>query len=309
MNSTDVATNSKSPEKAIVDLLLQNTSLQQHQLAQEAGTPQVFNPSTSSSSTVAVSIFSPPISANSSSSTGLPRPSPQLYSKLSSLNELSLLPLRSKGPSSTGLENPFGSNEQRNAYYIQLQFLLMNGNREEALNYSLEHHDWSSAMMLASLIGSEKYQEIIRLYCQSYFTSISPLHFVSMLYSNQGLKMLLTTGQKNIPKFISSTSSSSSSSTSAVTSTVTDDLNNFNLIKNWKMTLASILSNKTSDWELLVLLLGYRLQHDEKVLSFLFCCFPSIFLPFACLVSFFFFPFLEYFCCSYCLSDIWLFIS
>ena len=154
------------------------------------------------------------------------------------------------------------TSEQRGQYYNRLQTLLVEGNRDDALNFSIEQQDWTTAMMLASITGPQKYQEVIRLYSQSNFISGHPLHFMMMIYSNQANKSLVQSASKNLPKFIHTVNPA-------------DAANKFNaaqqeeaLFKSWKTTLAGILANKTSDWEQLVHLLGYRLQQDYKVSDF-----------------------------------------
>jgi hypothetical protein len=153
----------------------------------------------------------------------------------------------------------------RSQYLTTLEMHLISGQRDAALSLALTKQDWAMAMMLASMAGPEKYQEVVRLYSMHTFSSANPMYLLSMIFTNQAAKPLLSSGARNIPKFITNTASTAAANSNTTTAAVADDTV---LIKNWKLSLSSILSNKTSDWTVLTQILGYRLQSDYQV-SFL----------------------------------------
>jgi hypothetical protein len=119
--------------------------------------------------------------------------------------------------------------------YVEIESLLVVGKKEEALKKAIQYGEWSLALLVGSVCGAEKYQEVIRGYSASHFPPSAPLHLLTLLFANQGATAVLSTAK-------------------------TDDA-----LTMWRHNLSSILSNKTSNWQQLATYLGYRLQSEAKV--------------------------------------------
>lgn len=146
-------------------------------------------------------------------------------------------------------------------YIMNIETLLLRGQRDEALASAIEAQDWSMAMMLACVCGPEKYQEVVKSYAHTMFPQSSALHLLSMVYSNQGPKVIAynATTVANTAKFISPTIGNSMKSEGQTIS---------GLMTNWRSNLAGLLSNKTGEWEHLVKLFGSRLASEKHVSTF-----------------------------------------
>lgn len=119
--------------------------------------------------------------------------------------------------------------------YSEIEALLVVGRREDALKKAIQCGEWSLAILIGSVCGAEKYQEVIRSYSASHFPASAPLHLLTLMYTNQA--------------------------TSAVVGTQQSD----DVLSLWRHNLSSILSNKPSNWQQLAQFLGYRLLSESKV--------------------------------------------
>jgi hypothetical protein len=119
--------------------------------------------------------------------------------------------------------------------YVEIEALLVVGRKEEALKKAIQCGEWSLALLIGSVCGADKYQEIIRGYSASHFPPSAPMHLLTLLFANQGTSAILSTAKA-------------------------DDA-----LTMWRHNLSAILSNKTSNWQQLASFLGYRLQAESKV--------------------------------------------
>jgi hypothetical protein len=119
--------------------------------------------------------------------------------------------------------------------YVEIEALLVVGRKEEALKKAIQCGEWSLALLIGSVCGADKYQEIIRGYSASHFPPSAPMHLLTLLFANQGTSAILSTSKS-------------------------DDT-----LSMWRHNLSAILSNKTSNWQQLASFLGYRLQAESKV--------------------------------------------
>ena len=130
--------------------------------------------------------------------------------------------------------------------YGRIEELLLNGRREEAVQIAVEQKDWALAVLIAGNCKVETYQEVVRSYADETFPSSSPMHFLSMLYSNQATSAIRFGGKK-------------------LNTLATDRDNDHRVELIWRKNLAALLSNKTPLWQALVTSIGDRLLLDEKV--------------------------------------------
>ena len=122
--------------------------------------------------------------------------------------------------------------------YVEIEGLLLVGRKEEALRRAISYGEWSLALLIGSVCGPEKYQEIIRGYSAAHFPAAAPMHTLTLLYANQGSAAVLGTDKP----------------------AVRDEV-----LTLWRHNLAAILSNKGANWQQLAAFLGYRLQNEAKV--------------------------------------------
>jgi len=152
-----------------------------------------------------------------------------------------------KHPSNSGLE--------------EIQNLLLRGNREEAVSEALDNKNYPLALLIASMCNQVTYQIAVRRFADETMSSGSPLHTFVMLSSYQleapSTEALL---DPNSESFWCGDSYR-------------------NLAVTWKYQLASILSNRTSGWEKIVLALGDRLMQLGE-------CHPAHFCYLVCGVPF-----------------------
>jgi hypothetical protein len=149
-------------------------------------------------------------------------------------------------------------------YMMGIEALLLRGQREDALTAALEAQDWPMAMMLACVCGPEKYQEVVRSYAHVMFPQTSALHLLSMVYSNQGPKVIgyNSAGAVHAAKFISPTTTATNTTTGGAKA---EGPALSGLMSNWRSNLAGLLANKTGEWEALVKLFGARLMNEKHV--------------------------------------------
>jgi hypothetical protein len=165
---------------------------------------------------------------------------------------------------------------------IEIEHLLVSGRREEALTLAVDRQDWPLALMLASIAGAEKYQEVTKMYAQQAFPVNSAMQLLSLVYSNQAQEFISTNGQckpklagaapgsgksgvnpPGQPKFISTHGMIDGKVVvDSIDQQQEDPAKKMGIFGQWRYHLAALLSNKTSDWESLVRMMGNRLLVD-----------------------------------------------
>lgn len=135
--------------------------------------------------------------------------------------------------------------------YGRIEELLLKGLREEAVEVAVQQKDWALAVLIAGNCKVETYQEVIRSYAEETFPTSSPMHFLSMLYSNQATSAIRFGGRK-------------------LNALATDRDGDHRGGLMWRKNLAALLSNKTPVWKELVTSIGDRLLLDEKVSTITF---------------------------------------
>jgi hypothetical protein len=177
-----------------------------------------------------------------------------LHGKIYQKNE-SFLQQKSSPPSNNA------EKFSRVQYLTQIEVYLLAGQREAAYELAMQQEDWSLAMMFACVLGPEKYQEVMKVYAQKNFAPTSPLHLVSMLYSNQAQKTIALHGS-SAGKFLHNPQQFQNPNAIGAPSTSTAESSN--VLSEWKMVVSILLSNKTHDWEQLMNTLALRLQSESK---------------------------------------------
>ena len=164
--------------------------------------------------------------------------------------------LNAAAAKTTAIQSPTSIDDQR------IEDLLLKGQREDAARLAVENGDWGLALLISSVCGVELYQAISKQYATSRFTNGSPLHVLSMQFSNQALDYVQRGGRSLFQHDGSKGSSQSLESSISPT-------------RFWKRNLAAILSNKGSDWQEVVRAFGTRIEselHDMYASHFTFLC-------------------------------------
>ncbi len=125
-----------------------------------------------------------------------------------------------------------------------IEGLLLTGKREEAIELAICNNDWSLALLIGSAMGTTRYQQLVRQYADHSFPKHSPVHLMSMLFSNQGTNTISNTGNTEFQ--------------AATTTPVSA------LLSAWRRNLAAILANKVGDWDQSLQALGDRLLSDSS---------------------------------------------
>eukprot|EP01038_Epipyxis_sp_PR26KG_P007099 gene7099-9686_t len=201
-----------------------------------------------------------------------------------------LLDHSSDGPAEesllSSLHQSFASNSTNNntnktspEVILEIEKLLVRGQREEALQIAMRERDWSLAMLISCVCGPDKYQEVVKSFANNHFPLGSPIHLLAMSYSNQASKSLLYSGGEISKQFKSpfemalnqSNMNKANNHESAQTSQPqgngqggTGAGSNGDIISFWKQNLAALLANKGSDWKKLIRILGFRLLNESK---------------------------------------------
>jgi hypothetical protein len=142
---------------------------------------------------------------------------------------------------------------------ILIENLLTLGQREEAIDIAIQKKLWPLAFLISSISGAQVYQRTVQQYVNSTIIGGTPLHILSLIYSNQ-VSLLKSP--------IAQSASNSLSMHSA-----------------WRRILAGWLTNKGHDWEQVGRILGDRIHQDEHDVMacdiFYICakCLPSLPLP------------------------------
>lgn len=128
--------------------------------------------------------------------------------------------------------------------FSELESLLLRGQREAAIDFALEHKEWVFALLISSLSGPLSYQRVVKEYADSNLPQGSPLHTLTLIYSNQN--KIITAKQK---LFMNDN----------------ENCQHYTLTTQWKKSLAAIISNKGTEWDKLGRSLGDRIFSDNKV--------------------------------------------
>lgn len=123
-------------------------------------------------------------------------------------------------------------------WLVSLEEMLLQGKREEALEAAMARGDWATAMLVGCVCPPKLYQEAMRRFADQKFPPQSPLHLLTLIYSNQALPAL-----------------------QASTESEQEHTEDQELV--WRQKLSAIVSNKGSDWRQLIAQLGVRLLHKD----------------------------------------------
>jgi len=147
-----------------------------------------------------------------------------------------------------------GSSVTKDGLYVDMEGLLLLGQRDEALRLAVASKEWALAMLLGSVSSADKYQEVVRAYANSHFPAGAPMTLLSLMYSNQAMQSLM-----NIPDY---------PTTTTITGATTVHHVGNDQLKMWRHNLAAVLSNKGTDWRGVLKVLGYKLQTAEEVRNY-----------------------------------------
>jgi hypothetical protein len=125
----------------------------------------------------------------------------------------------------------------------EIQFLLLQGKREEAIECALANEQFALAFLVASMCSRATYFEVAKSYTESVLCKGSPLHTAAELFCSE----------LQIPEL-----------RMGVNPAIWSD-NNINLKHTWKKHLAAIISNRTAGWDDLAIALGDRLKELGEV--------------------------------------------
>jgi hypothetical protein len=153
--------------------------------------------------------------------------------------------------------------------YAKIEELLARGHRQEAAQLAAKNADWGLAMVIGSVCGTGIYQSIAKEYATSHFSPGTPLHLLSLLFSNQATEFLHHGGRQLFPNDANTSRTTSpaavpSSKSGPNSKTRRNGAAPNTLTANWRRNLSAILSNKSSDWQQLATLLGSRILHDNR---------------------------------------------
>ena len=116
---------------------------------------------------------------------------------------------------------------------------LLKGQRDHALSAAVGAKQYPLALLIASICGRDKYQEVVREYMSSIAVPGSVLNTVGMVFSGQG-HMVSQSGSEM-------------------------------LITDWMPNLAAVVTNRTGGWDSVVRDLGDRLPSRGQIVPGHFC--------------------------------------
>ena len=146
-----------------------------------------------------------------------------------------------------------------------MESLLLLGQREEALQLAVASKQWALAMLLSSVSSADKYQEVVRAYANSHFPVGTPMNLLSLMYSNQAMRSLVEIADYPTSITINTNMISGTTTSTSTTATATAHGGSNDQLKMWRLNLAAVLSNKSTDWRSILKVLGYKLQMVEEV--------------------------------------------
>jgi hypothetical protein len=194
-------------------------------------------------------------------------PSPQIPTVTGSASIQSFTPI---APMTSALTMASSPMLPAQALYSKIEDLLARGNRQEAAQLAAKHSDWGLALIIGSVCGTSIYQSLAKEYAAAHFTQGTPLHLLSLVFSNQASEFLHHGGRQLFPGVVDGQGNTSSRHGSPVPSGgkhrrhSSSGVHSNSLTYNWRRNLCAILSNKGSDWQQLATLLGSRVLHDKR---------------------------------------------
>ena len=142
----------------------------------------------------------------------------------------------------------------------EIETLLTEGRREEALVIALQLKQYALAMLIGTVCGKEHFQSAVRSYADTCLDHNSALHFMSLLYSNQASTAMQTPAGASA----GNRAGTGGAIGGAVRKCVSwADASPF--VQSWRQHLSCILLNKTSDWVEVVRQLGERVYAETNV--------------------------------------------
>lgn len=214
--SSSTSSGQDTPEQKIVRLLIgqQNLLLSMQQQGSSAGAGGGSGPATLTLPSDAGDIYSPDLLSSSTTPAG-----------------------------GSALKHPMNEKD----LHVAIEALLLSGKRDEAAQLCVDQQQWGLAFMLASVCSPAKYQSISKAFAEKHFATASPLHLLSLVYSNQAQAHIAHGGRQLSSATIASTSIPRSSTHSTV----------------WRRNLAALISNKSGDWVSLIRVFANRLLQEE----------------------------------------------
>ena len=151
-------------------------------------------------------------------------------------------------PVSLAADSALNNAEEEARTHRELEELLLHGRREEALKLAVDRQMFALALLIGSVCGREQFQLAARCFADKSFSVSSPLHFSSMLFSNQAHSILRHGGMQLNKAQVGPTGVSMSA-----------------VVVEWRRHLATILANKNADWVELARTLGDRVIAETNV--------------------------------------------
>ena len=130
----------------------------------------------------------------------------------------------------------------------RIESLLVQGQREEALDLATGARLWGLALVVASVISKERYCAVIRQYADASFVAGSPIHTLSLIFSGQASSAIQHQGKPLL----------------AASSTMPGGVPPPALLTHWRTNLAAMIANRAPGCEQLMLELGDRLLQEIR---------------------------------------------
>jgi hypothetical protein len=143
--------------------------------------------------------------------------------------------------------------------------LLLAGRRDEAVQLAVEYQHWGLAFMLASVCSPLQYQALSKAFAEKHFSQASPMHLLSLVYSNQA-RSSIEHGGKSLA--VDTMLKPAASEVHAANSKRSMDSKlSFTSPSIWRRNMAALISNKSGDWQAVLRTFGRRLEIEENDIS------------------------------------------
>lgn len=177
---------------------------------------------------------------------------------------------------------------------VSIEDLLIHGNRDEAINFCITYKQWPMALIISSICGASTYQYVVKQFLDQSVPEGSPLHTLSLIYSNQSSLLLKARPTSLLPTTILAPNYHNPSMNEASLQQQLqlhqqeEIYRQKSISYQWKRNLAAILTNKGRyqyyhcihsylsislsihlficlgiDWETIASSLGDKLAHDH----------------------------------------------
>ena len=143
---------------------------------------------------------------------------------------------------------------------VQLEALLLLGQREEACDLAMQQGDWFQALMISSTCAQSKYQQVAKACADETFPQGSPLHTLLLLYSNQAERSFAPAASASRSSPFHPNQASTLNGAEQNKEKTQDQLASSE--KQWRRTLSAMLSNKFPDWSRLLRRFGDKVLVD-----------------------------------------------